>query len=138
MGREIYGGKTNEGNNYCIGVRVGSLGLMLNSVILGITSVFMEKLCRKWGAAFTWGLSNIIMSLCFVAMLIITAVNSNMNIGGNHPPDGVVIASLVVFALLGIPLAVSCSILSESVRIYSICYKNLYNDSIKELCQNSC
>lgn len=89
MGREIYGGKPNEGNNYSIGVRVGSLGLMLNSVILGITSVFMEKLCRKWGAAFTWGLSNIIMSLCFVAMLIITAVNSNMNIGGNHPPDGV-------------------------------------------------
>ncbi|KAK4434271.1 Sucrose transport protein SUC4 [Sesamum alatum] len=110
MGREVYGGKPNEGMNYGIGVRMGSLGLMLNSVILGITSVLMEKLCRKWGAGFTWGLSNILMSLCFVAMLAITAIKLNMNIDGHLPPDGVVIASLVVFALLGIPLAITYSV----------------------------
>ncbi|KAI3460096.1 hypothetical protein Pfo_016759 [Paulownia fortunei] len=110
MGREIYGGKPNEGKNYSIGVRVGSLGLMLNSVILGITSVLMEKLCRKWGAGFTWGVSNILMSLCFVAMLIITAIKINMNIDGHLPPDGVVIAALIVFAFLGIPLAITYSV----------------------------
>ncbi|KAK4387651.1 Sucrose transport protein SUC4 [Sesamum angolense] len=105
MGREVYGGKPNEGMNYGIGVRIFSLGLMLNSVILGITSVLREKLCRKWGAGFTWGLSNILTSLCFVAMLAIIAIKMNMNTDGHLPPDGVVIAALVVFALLDIPLA---------------------------------
>ncbi|KAL2242178.1 UNVERIFIED_CONTAM: Sucrose transport protein SUC4 [Sesamum indicum] len=110
MGREVYGGKPNEGTNYGIGVRMGSLGLMLNSVILGITSVLMEKLCRKWGAGFTWGLSNILMSLCFVAMLAIAAIKMNLNIDDRLPPDGVVIAALVVFALLGVPLAITYSV----------------------------
>ncbi|KAK6116063.1 hypothetical protein DH2020_008332 [Rehmannia glutinosa] len=110
MGREIYGGKPNEGMNYSNGVRMGSLGLMLNSVILGITSLFMEKLCRKWGAGFTWGVSNILMSLCFVAMLAIAAIRSNMNIDGHLPPDGVIVASLIVFAFLGIPLAITYSV----------------------------
>lgn len=110
MGREIYGGKPNEGENYSIGVRMGSLGLMLNSVVLGITSVFMEKLCRKWGAGFTWGLSNIIMSLCFITMLIVAAIRSKMNILNNLPPDGVVIAALVAFTVLGIPLSITYSV----------------------------
>ncbi|KAL0368884.1 UNVERIFIED_CONTAM: Sucrose transport protein SUC4 [Sesamum calycinum] len=104
MGREVYGGKPNEGMNYGIGVRSFSLGLMLNSVILGITLVLREKLCRKWGAGFTWGLSNILTCLCFVAMLAIIAIKMNMNTDGHLPPDGVVIAALVVFALLDIPL----------------------------------
>lgn len=111
MGREIYGGEPNDGHNYSAGVRMGALGLMLNSVVLGITSVLMEKLCRKWGAGFTWGVSNIIMALCFVAMLVITAVRSHLDIGPHFPPDGIVIASLVVFAVLGAPLAVCCSFL---------------------------
>lgn len=110
MGREIYGGEPNDGKNYSIGVRMGSLGLMLNSVILGITSVFMEKLCRKWGAGFTWGVSNVIMALCFVAMLVITAVRTHMDIGDRLPPDGVVVAALIVFSILGIPLAVTYSV----------------------------
>lgn len=107
MGREIYGGEPNDGKNYSMGVRMGSLGLMLNSVVLGITSLFMEKLCRKWGAGFTWGLSNILMSLLFVAMLIIAAIRSNMDLDGRLPPDGIVVAALVAFTFLGAPLAVS-------------------------------
>ncbi|XP_051130880.1 sucrose transport protein SUC4 [Andrographis paniculata] len=110
MGREIYGGEPNVGKRYADGVRMGSLGLMLNSVVLGITSVFMEKLCRKWGAGFTWGISNILMSLCFVGMLIITAIRSSLNIGFNPPPDGIVIASLIAFTVLGIPLAITYSV----------------------------
>lgn len=108
MGREIYGGKPNEGVNYSTGVRMGALGLMLNSVVLGITSVLMEKLCRKWGAGFVWGISNFLMTLCFLAMLVITYVNKGIGIvGRDSPPDGIVIAALVVFAILGVPLAVS-------------------------------
>ncbi|KAM3342293.1 sucrose transport protein SUC4 [Capsicum galapagoense] len=110
FGREIYGGEPNDGKNYSAGVRMGSLGLMLNSVLLGITSLFMEKLCRKWGAGFTWGVSNVVMSLCFIAMLIVTAVRSNIDIGQGLPPDGIVIAALVVFAILGIPLAITYSV----------------------------
>ncbi|CAK9157922.1 unnamed protein product [Ilex paraguariensis] len=110
MGREIYGGEPNEGQNYSIGVRMGALGLMLNSVVLGITSVFMEKLCRKWGAGFAWGLSSILMSLCFISMLIITAMVNNMNLGDSLPPDSIVIAALIVFAILGIPLAITYSV----------------------------
>ncbi|KAJ8541254.1 hypothetical protein K7X08_002070 [Anisodus acutangulus] len=110
FGREIYGGEPNDGKNYSAGVRMGSLGLMLNSVLLGVTSLFMEKLCRKWGAGFTWGVSNVVMSLCFIAMLIITAVRSNIDIGEGLPPDGIVIAALVVFAILGIPLAITYSV----------------------------
>ncbi|CAI9116070.1 OLC1v1017123C3 [Oldenlandia corymbosa var. corymbosa] len=110
MGREIYGGEPNDGHNYSAGVRMGALGLMLNSVVLGITSVLMEKLCRKWGAGFTWGVSNIIMALCFVGMLVITAVRSHLDIGHRLPPDGIVIASLIVFAVLGAPLAITYSV----------------------------
>lgn len=119
MGREIYGGEPNEGQNYSTGVRMGAFGLMLNSVVLGITSVLMEQLCRKWGAGFIWGLSNILMSLCFLSMLILSAVVKHMDfLGHDLPPSGVVIAALIVFAVLGIPLAVSLSILLQKGMKY--------------------
>nr|CAG70682.1 putative sucrose-H+ symporter [Datisca glomerata] len=111
MGREIYGGKPNEGQNYSTGVRMGALGLMLNSVVLGITSVLMEKLCRYWGAGFVWGVSNILMSLCFLAMLVVTFVAKRIDyIGHKLPPDVIVVAALVIFAILGIPLAITYSV----------------------------
>ncbi|KAG2664886.1 hypothetical protein I3760_16G103100 [Carya illinoinensis] len=111
MGREIYGGKPNEGQNYSTGVRMGALGLMLNSVVLGITSVLMEKLSRKWGAGFVWGISNILMALCFLAILILTFVaNGHHSEGHALPPNGIVIAALLIFAILGVPLAITYSV----------------------------
>lgn len=108
MGREIYGGKPNEGQRYSDGVRMGALGLMLNSVFLGITSVLMEKLCRKYGAGFVWGVSNILMALCFMAMLIVTFVAKSIGyLGYSSPPVGIVVAALMIFTILGVPLAVS-------------------------------
>lgn len=108
MGREIYRGDPNGGQNYHSGVRMGAFGLMLNSIVLGITSVAMEKLCRKWGAGFVWGISNLIMSICFIAMLIIAFVASKVEYSSEGlPPNGIVIASLVIFSVLGAPLAVS-------------------------------
>ncbi|XWS14860.1 hypothetical protein CRYUN_Cryun35bG0044900 [Craigia yunnanensis] len=88
MGREIYGGQPNEGENYNAGVRMGAFGLMLNSVVLGITSVLMEKLCSKWGAV----------------------ANHMDYIGLDLPPDGIVIAALVIFSILGVPLAITYSV----------------------------
>ncbi|EPS65755.1 sucrose transporter, partial [Genlisea aurea] len=112
MGREIYGGEPNDGKNYSAGVRMGALGLMLNSVVLGITSLFMENLCRIWGTGFAWGISNILMTLCFGGMLIITYINNSM-IGGEKqkvPSDGIVVAALTIFAVLGVPLAITYSV----------------------------
>ncbi|KAK1268075.1 Sucrose transport protein SUT2 [Acorus gramineus] len=111
MGREIYRGKPNVGKNYHTGVRMGALGLMLNSIVLGLTSVGIEKLCRKWGAGFLWGISNIFMSLCFVAMLVISFVSKNLQFPRDGlPPDGIVVPALIVFAVLGAPLAVTYSV----------------------------
>uniref|UniRef100_A0A2P2LY39 Sucrose transporter 5 n=1 Tax=Rhizophora mucronata TaxID=61149 RepID=A0A2P2LY39_RHIMU len=111
MGREVYGGDPNEGQNYNVGVRMGSLGLMLNSVLLGITSLFMEKLCRKWGAGFIWGISNIVMALCFLSMLIISYVAMHIGyMGHDLPPTGIVIAALVAFTILGAPLSITYSV----------------------------
>ena len=111
MGREIYGGDPNEGGlNYDNGVRMGALGLMLNSVVLGITSLLMERLCRKRGAGFVWGISNILMAICFLAMLVVTYVANNIGyVGKDPPPAGIVIAALIIFTILGFPLSVSCS-----------------------------
>ncbi|MCI22348.1 SUCrose transport protein SUC4-like, partial [Trifolium medium] len=113
MGREIYGGDPNGGLIYDNGVRMGALGLLLNSVVLGVTSLLMERLCRKRGAGFVWGISNIFMALCFIAMLVLTyAANSIGYVSkGQPPPTGIVIAALAIFTILGFPLAVSYSVL---------------------------
>ncbi|KAJ4791292.1 Sucrose transport protein [Rhynchospora pubera] len=111
FGREIYHGDPDKGLVYHNGVGMGSFGLMLNSVVLGFTSVVLERLCRKWGAGLVWGVSNIIMCFCFSAMLVIAYLAGNADYGPNGlPPDGIVIASLVVFTILGAPLAVTYSI----------------------------
>ncbi|PON56478.1 Sucrose/H+ symporter [Trema orientale] len=110
MGREIYGGEPNS-ENYSTGVRMGAFGLMLNSVVLGITSLLMEKLCRKWGSGFIWGISNIVMALCFLAMLVVTYVAKKIGyLDHDLPPNGIVIAALSIFAVLGFPLAITYSV----------------------------
>ncbi|KAF4348778.1 hypothetical protein CsatB_028729 [Cannabis sativa] len=112
MGREIYGGEPNKGQNYSTGVRMGALGLMLNSVVLGITSVLLEKLCRKWGSGFIWGISNIVMALCFIAILVVTYVAKEIGFMDRHdlPPIGIVIAAVTIFTVLGFPLAITYSV----------------------------
>lgn len=108
MGREIYRGDPTGDLKYSDGVRMGAFGLMLNSVILGITSVFMENLCRRWGSGFIWGVSNIVMFLCFLAMLVLSFVAAQAEYAADgSPPNGIIIAALVIFSILGMPLAVS-------------------------------
>ncbi|XP_027190911.1 sucrose transport protein SUC4-like isoform X2 [Cicer arietinum] len=111
MGREIYGGEPNEGTKYDSGVRMGALGLLLNSIVLGITSLLMEKLCRKRGPGFVWGIANILMAACFVAMLIVTYVANNIGyLGKDLPPTSIVISALTIFTILGFPLAITYSV----------------------------
>ncbi|KAK7301062.1 hypothetical protein RJT34_11918 [Clitoria ternatea] len=111
MGREIYGGDPNQGLIYDAGVRMGAVGLMLNSVVLALTSLLMEWLCRKRGAGFVWGISNILMACCFLGMLVVTYVANNMGyIGKDSPPTGIVVAALVLFTILGCPMAITYSV----------------------------
>ncbi|BAT81634.1 Sucrose transport protein [Vigna angularis] len=111
MGREIYGGDPNQGLIYDTGVRMGALGLLLNSVVLALTSLLMERLCRKRGAGFVWGISNIVMTFCFLAMLVLTYVASSIGYAGKDlPPPGIVIAALIIFTILGFPLAITYSV----------------------------
>ncbi|KAG9439880.1 hypothetical protein H6P81_020045 [Aristolochia fimbriata] len=120
MGREIYRSKPDEGQNYHVGVRMGSFGLMLNSINLGLTSLLLEKLCKMLGAGVVWGLSNILMSICFAAMLIISAIASNIkNSGEVLPPNGLVIGALAVFAVLGVPLAITYSVPYALISSYT-------------------
>ncbi|CAK8537775.1 unnamed protein product [Lathyrus sativus] len=112
MGREIYGGDPNGGLVYDSGVRMGALGLLLNSVVLGVTSLLMERLCRKRGAGFVWGLSNIFMTICFISMLVLTYAAKSIGYveKGLPPPTGIVIAALAIFTILGFPLAITYSV----------------------------
>ncbi|KAL5102492.1 hypothetical protein RYX36_006819 [Vicia faba] len=91
---------------------MGALGLLLNSVVLGITSLLMERLCRKRGAGFLWGLSNISMTICFISMLVLTYAAKSIGYveKGLPPPTGIVIAALAIFTILGFPLAITYSV----------------------------
>ncbi|XP_027330110.1 sucrose transport protein SUC4-like [Abrus precatorius] len=111
MGREVYGGDPNQGLIYDAGVRMGALGLLLNSVVLGLTSLLMEWLCRKRGAGFVWGISNILMAVCFLALLVVTYMANNMDyVGKDLPPTGIVAAALIIFTVLGFPLSITYSV----------------------------
>ncbi|KAK9162126.1 hypothetical protein Syun_003028 [Stephania yunnanensis] len=75
MGREVYGGKVGEGSNnlYALGVRAGSLGLMLNSIVLGFMSLGVEFLGRRMGGAKRlWGVVNFVLAICLGLTVLIT------------------------------------------------------------------
>lgn len=112
MGRDVYRGEPSEPSQsklYYDGVHMGSLGLMLNSVVLGLSSLCIEFLCRKLGSSYVWGLANMIMVSCFVGTALITVAAKRLA-DGLAPPLYIVYSSLAVFALLGAPLAVTYSV----------------------------
>ncbi|OWM89568.1 hypothetical protein CDL15_Pgr024316 [Punica granatum] len=118
MGREVYHGDP-QGNSseiqlYNQGVREGSFGLLLNSVVLGVSSFFIEPMCQRMGTRLVWALSNFIVFACMAATAIISLVSVNKYsqgiqhvIGGNK---AIQVAALVVFSLLGFPLAITYSV----------------------------
>lgn len=88
------------GSNFCVVVQV----------VLGISSFLIEPMCQRMGARLVWALSNFIVFACMAGTAIISliSVGEYSNgiqhvIGGN---ETIKTASLVVFALLGFPLAV--------------------------------
>ncbi|KAK9052145.1 hypothetical protein SSX86_028773 [Deinandra increscens subsp. villosa] len=116
MGREVYHGDP-KGNAaeiraYDEGVREGAFGLLLNSVVLGISSFLIEPMCRWMGSKLVWAVSNFIVFGCMAGTAIITIISleSRENDNALGGSEAIKTASLVVFAILGLPLAITYSV----------------------------
>lgn len=111
MGLEVYGGKLGS-KAYDAGVRAGALGLVLNSVVLGLMSLAVEPLGRYLGGVKRlWAIVNIILAVCMAMTMLITKVaEHDRRVSGGatigRPTPGVKAGALMFFAVLGIPLAV--------------------------------
>lgn len=129
MGREVYGGKVGEGTAYAHGVRAGALGLMLNSVVLGVVSLAVEHMSRGLGGVKRlWGVVNILLAVCLAMTVVITkkaestrhlAMARNGGVVPSQPDAGVKIGALTLFAVLGIPLAITYSVPFAMASIFS-------------------
>ncbi|KAK4253010.1 hypothetical protein QN277_010849 [Acacia crassicarpa] len=128
MGKEVYGGKVGEGRVYDMGVRAGALGLMLNSVVLGVTSLSIEALARGVGGVKRlWGIVNFLLATCLALTVLITKIAEHTRrhsvvAGGLEPlppSAGVKGGALALFAVLGIPLAITFSIPFALASIFS-------------------
>lgn len=115
MGKEVYGGVPNKGKAYDAGVHEGSLGLMLNSIVLGLTSLVVEFAVRGVGGVkLLWGFVNFLLAIGFGMIIVVSKVAASQR---QYGPDGdaltpspeVRAGALAIFALLGIPLSVSAS-----------------------------
>ncbi|WOL05385.1 sucrose transport protein SUT4 isoform X2 [Canna indica] len=118
MGREVYhgnpSGDATQRKDYRQGVREGAFGLLLNSVVLGASSFFVDPMCRKIGTKSVWAISNFTVFICMAATTVISLLSMSKGfhsiqhvIGGN---DGIKIAALVIFSVLGFPLAITYSV----------------------------
>jgi solute carrier family 45 protein 1/2/4 len=118
MGREVFHGdpkgEPSEVKSYDQGVREGAFGLLLNSVVLGISSFLIEPMCKWMGSRLVWAMSNFIVFGCMACTAVISFISVREYTQGIqhliHGNEAVKIASLVVFALLGLPLAITYSV----------------------------
>ncbi|GAU15973.1 hypothetical protein TSUD_41960 [Trifolium subterraneum] len=119
MGKEVYGGTVGEGKAYDKGVRAGALGLMLNSVVLGVTSLGVDVLARGVGGVKRlWGIVNFVLAICLAMTVLVTklAQHSRHYVDGTQDPlppsAGIKAGALALFSVLGVPLAMIVSVLS--------------------------
>jgi len=112
MGREVYEGDP-KGNStqvaaYLRGVGEGSFGLLLNSVVLGITSLFIDTLCHRIGSKNLWALGNFIVFVAMACTGLITRTVATPDGPKQHQWSRV--AAVVLFTVLGFPLAITYSV----------------------------
>uniref|UniRef100_A0A251UNR1 Putative sucrose transporter 3 n=1 Tax=Helianthus annuus TaxID=4232 RepID=A0A251UNR1_HELAN len=106
-------GDVAEIHSYDQGVREGAFGLLLNSVVLGISSFLIEPMCQWMGSRLVWAFGNFMVFACMAGTAIITLISvkqsteQNMVAGEN---EAIKNASLVIFAILGVPLAITSSV----------------------------
>ncbi|KAL0801587.1 hypothetical protein Bca101_056763 [Brassica carinata] len=127
MGREVYGGSS-EGDDrmkklYNQGVHSGALGLMFNSIVLGFMSLGVEWIGRKVGGAKRlWGIVNFILAVGLAMTVLVTKLAADYRkTAGPYagPSPGIRAGALSLFAVLGIPLAITFSIPFALASIFS-------------------
>ncbi|XP_071728165.1 sucrose transport protein-like [Rutidosis leptorrhynchoides] len=128
MGREVYSGDPDKGTLFGVGVRVGAIGLLLNSVVSGLTSLGIEQLARGCGGVKRlWGGVNMLLAVCLAMTVLVTKMAENSRrfetVNGVEmplkPSIGVKGGALTLFAVLGIPLSVTFSIPCALASIFS-------------------
>uniref|UniRef100_A0A0E0M7H4 Sucrose transporter n=1 Tax=Oryza punctata TaxID=4537 RepID=A0A0E0M7H4_ORYPU len=118
MGREIYHGRPDgspaEVAAFQEGVRQGAFGLLLNSIVLGISSFLIEPMCRRLGARAVWVMSSAIVCVAMAAVSVLSAWSLG-DFGGSvqdaaATEKGLRASALALFVFLGFPFAVLCSV----------------------------
>ncbi|KAK7263126.1 hypothetical protein RJT34_30711 [Clitoria ternatea] len=123
MGHEVYGGEAGD-EAYVAGVHAGSMGLMINAIVLGVMSLAVEPMGRLVGGVKSlWGIVNIILAVA-LAMTAVISKNAEqerlMNPAAvGNPSLGIKISALAFFAVLGVPLSVNFSVPFALASIYS-------------------
>lgn len=107
MGREVYQGDP-DGNitqvaAYQRGVEKGAFGLLLNSVVSLISSLFIDFLCQMLGSKNVWAVANFIL----FAALACTGLITRSAAGGHEWSRS---AAVALFAVLGFPFAILLSV----------------------------
>uniref|UniRef100_A0A7N0SWH7 Sucrose transporter n=1 Tax=Kalanchoe fedtschenkoi TaxID=63787 RepID=A0A7N0SWH7_KALFE len=123
MGKEVYGGDVGS-PAYDRGVRAGSLGLMLNAIVLGVVSLLLEPVARRVGVKKLWGGVNFLLALCLGLTVLVTKLaESGRHVDANGvvlpPSAGIKGGALALFSALGIPLAVTFSLPFALASIFS-------------------
>lgn len=112
MGREVYEGDptgtADEVAAYQRGVQEGAFGLLLNSVVLGISSLFIDFLCQQIGSRNLWALGNFTVFAAMACTGLITTSVSTPEGPKHHLWNR--IAAVILFTVLGFPLAVTYSV----------------------------
>ncbi|CAI0556850.1 unnamed protein product [Linum tenue] len=124
---EVYGGSS-DGNKeqvkmYGLGVRAGALGLLLNSVVLGVMSLGVEPMGR-WvgGVKRLWGMVNFLLAICLALTVLVSKLAESGRVSSVHPTppsNGVFAGAMILFSVLGIPLAITYSIPFALASIFS-------------------
>ncbi|CAN1235402.1 Sucrose transport protein SUC5 [Linum perenne] len=124
---EIYGGNSDGKppvvRAYGHGVRAGALGLMLNSVVLGVMSLGVESVGKfVGGVKKLWGIVNFILAICLALTVVMSKVaaaeRGNVD-DPNRPSAGVLAGVLTLFSVMGIPLAITYTIPFALASIFS-------------------
>lgn len=120
MGRELYKGNPKgdlvEAALYQRGVQEGAFGLLLNSIVQGISSLFIPLLCRILGSKHVWALGNYTLFAAMACTGIIsslTAAHEQKQDGADPfqlPSSSLRLAALFLFSALGFPLAITFSL----------------------------
>jgi hypothetical protein len=132
MGREIYHGEPqglgSKADAFNAGVREGAVGLLFCSIALGVTSFLIPKLCRKLTSRVVWSISNLMVFAFMTVMVVLGMISMkgykpSLTAGLIGPDPTFRGIALAVFALIGIPQAVSWRAfwIRCSFRILSCC-----------------